>query len=313
MRDLSSMLRMGMPLVEALRFLERDDATPEVRKIAAAMSARVEAGEDLGTAARGSSLPSFVVSMLGLGQRTESLPQILERLSEHFDAMRRVQARAREAMLYPSAVLLTCVITALILQNSLRIFEPAESAWNANFGFRWGIWFLMGMAGAGLAAIALQATAAGEWLRWHLPFARSIWRDAGLVANCRSMALALQAGSSLPAAVEMAESVERNPAARAALRRLRDDVEKGLPLSVALRVNGAFPPTLAEAAATGEGSEDVPQAFMEAAGLYERILDFRAAAALAWLEPALLMGVGGVVAVVLLTFWGLFYNWAGHV
>lgn len=309
-RDLSTLLRMGMPLPEALGFLARD-GSPSVRKLAEALAARVSAGDSLGTAARGV-LPESAARMLDLGEQTEALPQVMLELSEYFDAMRRVRARAREAMIYPAVVLVTCVITALVLQNSLHAFEPAEAAWNAHYGFRLGIWFLLGTAAAGLVLLAVQPTAIGEWMRWHLPYTRVIWRDASLVVTCRGLALALRAGCPLPRAIEMAAHNERDPRVREAIMALRTEVEKGLPLSAALRESGMFPASLADMAATGESAEDVAQAMADAAGLYERLVDFRTAAALAWLEPALVMGVGGVVAAVILTFWSIFYNWAGQ-
>jgi type II secretory pathway component PulF len=68
-RDLASLLRMGMSQAEAIRFLQRDDATPGVRRIAAAVGPRVDAGDGLGAAAEGA-LPAHVRAVVTFGERT---------------------------------------------------------------------------------------------------------------------------------------------------------------------------------------------------------------------------------------------------
>lgn len=308
LRDLSSLLRMGMPVPDALRFLSRDDATPGVRRLAADILPKVEAGEGLAQAA-GPALPTAVRTVIAFGERAEALPAVMSQLSEYLDETERLRARAREAMIYPTAVLVTCVVTALVLQYSLHLLGPAEAAFHSPPRFQWGVWFLLGAAACGLALLALLPTSAGEWLRWRLPYARSIARDVSVVSACRTISLALQAGMPLPEAVAMAAKSERNPVLRDRLRSVASDLGKGLPLSVALRLDTAFPPSLAEAVASAEGTEDLPRGLTEAAALYERVIAYRTAAAMAWLEPGLVIVMGGVTAAVLVPFWGLLYTW----
>lgn len=307
--DLSSLLRMGMPVHQALRFLSRDEAPPATRRIAEETASRVESGESFASASR-AWLPKSLYAFVASGERAEALPTVMADLSRFISETERVRLQARDAMLYPAALLFTCVITALVMEHSLGIFGTTQPSDSLMQGLRLGAWFLLGAATTGLILLLLILTPRGEHLRWRLPYARTIARDLSLIGTCRIIALALNAALPLPEAVDLAAAAEQNDVLKNRLQRIAADLRAGLSLSMALRLDDAFPASLADAIASAEGAEDLPNGLSVIAAQYEAVLSHRIATALTWLEPALIMGVGGVCAVIAITFWHFMYAWA---
>lgn len=311
-RDLAHLVRIGMPLDKALDFVARQASHPALRESAMEMAQSVRRGETLSGAvkAQGSVFGRLNVHVVGLGERSECLPDILERLSDYLDASRRFRDRAWDAMIYPMITLLFCLmVTGFLRTYILPTFVIVDEAMSPHPLFPLAVSVLEAASGVALTLSVLLALPVADRLRWHLPWFGSLWRHAGMAGTCRSLALALGSGASIPQALRMAADAESNGYLRASLWGAADKVERGLRLSEALRESPCFPPHLVETVTAGEQSESLPEALTRAGNMHEQMLENSMTSLVLLLEPAALLFVGLFVALACLAFWYPFYHW----
>ncbi len=82
--------------------------------------------------------------------------------------------------------------------------------------------------------------------------------------------------------------------------RLRQNVERGDPLSRAAASVEMFPPLVLQMMSVGEETGELPQLLDEVAGFYEREVDYALKNLSAAIEPILIVFVGGMVLVLAL-------------
>jgi general secretion pathway protein F len=93
----------------------------------------------------------------------------------------------------------------------------------------------------------------------------------------------------------------RNRALRHATERMADAIREGGSLSAAMKRAGVFPPTLVYMATSGENSGRLAPMLDRAADYLEREFATFAAVLMSLLEPAIIVALGSVVALIVLS------------
>jgi general secretion pathway protein F len=134
-----------------------------------------------------------------------------------------------------------------------------------------------------------------------LPLIGRLVRDLHAARMART--LSTMVGSRLPLleGLRLTTQTVHNRALRAAGDEIAESVRTGGSLSGALRRAGIFPPLLVYLAASGEASGRLDSMLERAADYLEREFDSFTATALALLEPAIIVILGGIVALIVLS------------
>lgn len=137
----------------------------------------------------------------------------------------------------------------------------------------------------------------GSWRRQHLgaSFARMVGE---LLAGGAPLLLALQDARDC-----MTDSV-----AQAETDRIRTQVREGSSLHAAIAQGGLFPPVLAQLVALGEDAGRLADFLLKAAELLEKKTELALERLVALMEPAMIVGFGGIVAVVALALLQAIYG-----
>lgn len=321
-RQFHSILRAGVPMLEAQRILEQQLGNRRLRAAVRAVRMALEQGEALAPAMErqtGVFSPVFV-SVVASGEASGRLEEALERMERYFSRASRARSALGRALLYPALLILvmTAVLLVLltrVLPRFLQVYAELEaevpavtrtlaalSAWLNRF---W--WLPLGLlAGLGLAALLLRRSVRGrrclDGLRRRLPLLRGFAASADSAALCRSLGLLLASGMPLPRALELSAAALGRGGGEALLRAGRL-VHQGMSLSAALRGGGAFPPLLSSMVAAGEESGDLCGMLERTAEYYDEQLEQTTARLLGLLEPlAILCAAGLVLLIVLAVF-----------
>lgn len=319
-RQLATLNRVS-PLEESLRTIVRQTEQEGVQAIVAQVHAGVVEGRRLADAMgrEPKSFPPLFRAMVAAGERSGSLPEILERLAILLERQAEIRGKLITAIAYPAvlAVVALGVVTALMMFVVPQVVAQFDSVGQA---LPWltrmviglsdllvGWWWLMLLAivGAGVAIWrlfkdpALRLAFDGALLR--LPLLGRLLRDLHAARMARTLGTMVASRLPLLDGLILTGSTIHNRRLRAASDEIVEQIRGGGSLSAAMRRAGVFPPLLTYLAASGEAAGRLDEMLERAADYLEREFDRFTATALALLEPVIIVLMGGIVATIVLS------------
>ncbi|MFN3388516.1 MAG: type II secretion system inner membrane protein GspF [Allosphingosinicella sp.] len=319
-RQLATLVSVS-PLEEALRTIARQTEREHVRDVLLSVHASVFEGRRLSEAMarQPASFPALYRGMVAAGESSGSLPVILERLALLLERQGQVRAKVLSAIAYPAvlAVVAMFVVFALMVFVVPQVVEQFEDIGQelplltrmviglSEFLAAW--WWALALAlvaGALLLGRALK----DEGLRMRfdrfllrIPFFGRLLRDLYAARMARTLSTMVSSRLPLLEGLKLTTQTVHNRALRAATGDIAEAVRTGGSLSGALKRAAIFPPLLVYLAASGEASGRLDVMLERAADYLEREFDSFTSAALAMLEPAIIVAMGAVVAVIVLS------------
>jgi general secretion pathway protein F len=320
-RELSALLRAGMPMVKALGVLMN---LPELRRIApfvAGIRDRVQEGSGLAVAlanASGSVRP-FEEAIIYAGERAGSLSESLDNLAALIEQSERVGQKARNALIYPALVFALGLVVAGVMMGVL--LPRAEDILAQVHGTIPGItavmvgvgrWFAR-WSGAAAAAIAAAAAWFASRIRrdpalrlrvdrglFGLPlFGRGYSLVAGIIF-ARTLAVLARSGVGLVEALAVAGRATGSAWLQSMAEEQSEAVRHGLSLSEAVRRMGPLSETLPGWLQIAEESGEMGRLLDQAADRMQERWERLSSRALGILEPALILVIGAFVLLVTL-------------
>ena len=319
-RQLST-LAASAPLEEALRTIAEQSDRRGVRRVIGGVHAQLLEGFRLADAmgTQGKAFPPLYRAMVAAGESSGALPQILERLAELLERQQQVRGRLVAALAYPLALALTAVAVVIALMAFVvpKVVEQFDSLgrelpWltraviaTSEFSRHWG-WAVL--AALAVAALVLARLLKRERFRlrfdtWllRLPLLGRILRDLHAARMARTLAIMLGSGLPLVDGLRITARTVNNRVLQQATRAMADSIHEGGSLSASMRRAGVFPPTLLYMASSGENGGRLAPMLERAADYLEREFDTFANAGMSLLEPAIIIALGGVVALIVLS------------
>lgn len=318
-RQLASLMVVS-PLEETLRTIARQTEKPRAQAILSNVHAGVVEGLPLAEAMRREepSFPPIFRAMIAAGENSGSLPNIANRLADLLERQAQVRGKITAALAYP--IVLSCVavavVTGLMISVVPRVVEQFDNASRQLPGltrvviaisrFLAGWWWALLIAGA-LGVFGFVRGLRNPEFRWRfdrmmlrLPFVGRLIRDVHAAALARTLATMIEARLPLVDGLRLATRTVSNTVQRRALDGIVEKVRAGGSLSTALREAETFPPLLVYLAASGEAAGQLGTMLERAADYLEREFESFTSAAMALLEPAIIIVMGTLVALIIL-------------
>ncbi|RQW43784.1 type II secretion system inner membrane protein GspF [Novosphingobium sp. LASN5T] len=318
-RQIASLMTVS-PLEEALRTIARQTEQPRARAILSSVHAGVVEGLPLAEAMRREepSFPPVYRAMVAAGENSGTLPAIANRLADLLERQAQVRGRIVAALAYPVVLSLVAllVVTGLMISVVPRVVEQFDNASRqlplltrvviavSQFlaQWWWALLIVVALAAFGFAR-ALRRPAFRyrcDSLLLRLPFAGRLLRDVHAAGLARTLATMIEAKLPLVDGLKLATRTVRNTVHRQALEAITEKVRAGGSLSTALREAETFPPLLVYLAASGEAAGQLGPMLERAAEYLEREFESFTSAAMALLEPAIIVVMGALVALIIL-------------
>lgn len=319
-RSLASLIEAGLTVEQAFDALIEQAESERERQVLAALRGEVVAGSTIARALESFPriFPELYRTLIAAGESSGQLARVLSRLADYLEERQALASRLSLALIYPSIVLLVAVavvvaLLAYVVPQVVSVYAHAKETLPlltrgliALSSFLQAAWpaLLLLMAGA---IIGLKMA-----LKRRVPRARIhslLWRTPGLGKLLRQLdstrlaaTLAILVGSRVPllTALEAGGGVMTLIPMREALEGAARGVREGMPLSRALAATDAFPPVMVHLIAGGESTGRLDEALDRAARQQQATLSTRMAAAVAVLEPALVVLMGLLVLAIVL-------------
>ena len=319
-RQLATLIQVS-PLEEALRTLSRQAEREEVRRVLGAVHEGVVEGRRLAEAMgrEPKSFPPLYRAMVAAGEGSGTLPQILERIAALLERQAQVRGKVLSTLAYPIvlAIVAAFVVFALMIFVVPKVVEQFDDVGQqlplltrmviglSSFLSNW--WWAL------LILIALAALAAGRALKeeglrmkfdglmLRLPLVGRLIRDLHAARMARTLSTMVASRLPLLEGLQLTTGTVHNRVLRAASADIAESIRTGGSLSGAMRRAGVFPPLLVYLAASGEASGRLDLMLERAADYLEREFDAFTSTALALLEPAIIIVMGVIVALIVLS------------
>ncbi|MDB5704287.1 MAG: ral secretion pathway protein GspF [Sphingomonas bacterium] len=319
-RQLATLNRVS-PLEESLRTITRQTEQETVRAIVSSVHSGVVEGRRLAEAMgrEPKSFPPLYRAMVSAGERSGSLPVILERLSVLLERQAEINGKIVTTLAYPIvlAVVAMGVVTALMMFVVPQVVEQFDTVGQqlplltriviGISAFLVGYWWLI--------LIAIAVIGLGTWRAlkdpgiklafdtWvlKLPLLGRLIRDLHAARMARTLATMVASRLPLLEGLTLTGSTIHNRRLKLASDEIIESIRGGGSLSAAMRRTGVFPPLLTYLAASGETAGQLDDMLERAAEYLEREFDRFTATALSLLEPAIIVLMGGIVATIVLS------------
>ena len=314
-RQLATMMKAGVPLVQSFEIVADGLEKPRMRTLVTEIKNDVAAGSGLAPslAKHPRHFDELFCSLIASGEESGTLEVMLDRVATYKEKTEALKAKIRKAMTYPIAVMVVAVIVTLIL---LIKVIPVFASTFQNFGsdlpaftqFVLSIsefvqeWWFIGLLGLVAIAFAFReikfrSVRFSEWLdqvALKFPIVGSIVHDAVVARFSRTLATTFAAGVPLVDALESTAGAAGNSVYAKAIRQIKDDVTTGSTLYNAIKTTGLFPNMLLQMVSIGEESGALDDMLGKVADHYEQAVDDAVDNLSALLEP-LIMSILGVL------------------
>ena len=319
-RQLSTLVSVA-PIEEALRTIALQADRPAVRRVLDGVHAGVMEGRRLSDAMalQGQAFPPLYRAMVSAGETSGALGPILERLADGLERDQVVRGKVVTALVYPIvlAVVALGVITAMMTFVVPRVVDQFDSMNQtlplltrlvigvSHLMRDWG-WLLALVLGTGglVGAVFLrnpEIRLRVDTALLKLPLIGRLTRDLHGARMARTLSTMIAAGLPVLEGLIITARTVSNRRLRLATETMADAVREGGGLSAAMRRADVFPPILVYMTASGESSGRLEPMLERAADYLEREFSTFTAVMLSLLEPAIIVVMGGVVALIVLS------------
>ena len=334
-RQLAVMLGAGVPLVQGLDLLAREERDPLLAETLRAVRDDVESGASLAAAlgAHPAIFDELYVGMAAAGEAGGVLHTMLGRLADCTETSVALRGKVRAAMMYPAAVILiAAAVVGVILWTVIPTFAALFEGLGAVLPLPTRIVIVASESLPLAAPVVLLTAAAGAWIgrRWYatprgrraidaawlgLPVIGPLHRKLAIARFCRTLATLLGAGVTVLDGLGITAGTAGNAVVADALLSARDAIERGASVAAPLGATGMFPPMVTQMVGVGETTGALDTLLSKVADFYETEVERAVAGLTSLLEPVLIavLGVivGGIVIAMYLPVFDLITRLAG--
>ena len=317
-----TLIRAGLPSLGSLQMLAKGQKNTHFSAQLDDVSTRVKTGESLSSAFEAQTgFPVMYTTTLLAGERSGNLLEVLERYVSFQRVTLTFRKKLITSLIYPT-VLLT-LVTALVmfmfayvvpqfalLYDQLGSKLPQMTMYLLNFS-KWmnrNIFYILAIiAIAGGSIYRFSITERGrdfiDGVRVRLPVLGNIWLKYQVALFARTLSTLLTGGLPLVPSLETAAKTISSRRVSKAVAASIVTVREGKSLAESLNSTGVFPDLAAEMITVGEQTGALPAMLNSVAEFFDDDVATALAAALALIEPIILIIMGVVVVFILISLY----------
>ena len=315
-KNLSVMVKAGMPLLDSIRRLQTQTKSRSMRKILEHLTKEVANGQFLSASMEHfrNIFGNFAISIIRVGEASGILSENLNYLAEELKKRRALRQKVISALIYPIIIILatlgiTTLLTVYIFPKILPIFKSlnvdlpfttrtliAASDFLINYGF----YLALGIIAAIIAWWLILRVYAIRFIHHrfilYLPLAGKISQNYNMANFCRTLGLLLRSDIKVVEALSITAKTLTNLVYRKEFEEISKEIASGNEISRHLeRRPDIFPLMLSQLIAIGETTGNLSETLLYLSDFYETELDEITKNLSSVLEPLLMIVMGGVV------------------
>ena len=322
-QELAALLRAGLPLLQALEMMLERAEDDELRTVLADIRDRVESGENLSEAfeAHGAMFPRLYPASLKAGERSGELEGVIRRFIRYQELVLGARKKAISALIYPAvliclSVLMLVVLTVFVVPSFTKFYQGldaelplltrtvvAVSVFLRDYGWIIAVGLIAGwFVWRRWSRTPVGRRTTDAW-KLRIPLLGGVLHLFALSEFCRSLSTLLAGGIPLVQALDIAVEAVGNASVRNAIEPEIRRVREGESFHAAIEGSGVFPSMAVDMAKVGEATGALDEMLSNISDFFDEKVEVRLQRILALVEPAMLVFMGAVVAVMLLSLY----------
>ena len=315
-RQLATMMKAGVPLLQAFDIVGRGSTNPSVTKLLNDIRSDVESGSSLSTAFRRHPMQfnALYCNLVEAGEAAGILESLLDRLATYMEKTEAIKSKIRSALMYPAAVIIVAfVVVTIIMIFVIPSFKEVFSSFGADLpgptlivmgisDFFVKYWYLIFFGIGGAVYFFLQAWRRSEKMqrfmdRWLLrvPIFGPLIEKSCVARWTRTLSTMFAAGVPLVEALDSVGGASGNSVFAVATEKIQQEVSTGTSLTVAMADANVFPSMVIQMCAIGEESGSIDHMLGKAADFYEAEVDEAVAGLSSLMEPIIIVFLGTII------------------
>ena len=315
-RQLSTMMRAGVPLIQSFDIVARGSPNPRLTKLLTDIRSDVETGSSLSSAFRKHPLyfDALYCNLVEAGEAGGILEALLDRLAVYQEKTMAIKNKIKSALIYPVAVLVVAfVVVAVIMIFVIPAFKDVFTSFGADlpaptlvviamsefFVSYW--WAIFGFLGGGVyffleswkRSEKMQNTM--DRLLLRVPVFGDLINKSAIARWTRTLSTMFAAGVPLVEALDSVGGASGNAVFAEATVAIQKDVSTGSSLTTSMQTTGVFPNMVLQMCSIGEESGSLDQMLGKAAEFYEDEVDEAVKGLSSLMEPFIIVILGTVI------------------
>ena len=315
-RQLATMMRAGVPLLQSFDIVARSSTNPRVTKLLNDIRGDVETGTSLSASFRKHPMyfDALYCNLVEAGEAAGILETLLDRLATYQEKTIAIKQKIKSALTYPIAVLVVAfVVVAVIMIFVIPAFKEVFTSFGADLPaptlFVMGMseifvkywWAIFGSIGGGIYFF-LQTWKRSEVMQKRMdrlllkiPVFGDLMFKSAVARWTRTLSTMFAAGVPLVEALDSVGGAAGNAVFAEATEQIQKDVSTGTSLTTAMQSTNLFPVMVLQMGAIGEESGSLDQMLGKAADFYEEEVDEAVKALSSLMEPFIIVILGTII------------------
>ena len=315
-RQLATMLKAGVPLLQAFDIVGKGHSNAAVQKLLMAIKTEVESGSSLKQAFEKHPLyfDTLFCNLIGAGEQAGILDSLLDRLATYKEKTQAIKGKIKSALFYPIAIIAVAfIITAIIMIFVIPAFKTVFASFGADLpgptlvvmaisDFFVKYWYLIfSIVGGGIYGFlyawkrskAVQILMDRVMLR--APIFGDLVRKATIARWTRTLATMFAAGVPLVEALDSVAGAAGNHEYFVATKKIQSEVSTVSSLVVSMQNVDLFPNMVLQMVAIGEEAGSLDGMLSKVADFFEAEVDDAVEALSSLMEPLIMVVLGTLI------------------
>ena len=315
-RQLATMMKAGVPLLQAFDIVGRGNPNPRVTKLLNDIRTDVETGTSLSVAFRKFPLyfDALYCNLVEAGESAGILDQLLDRLAVYMEKTEAIKSKIKSALMYPITVLIVAfVVVAVIMIFVIPSFKQVFTSFGGELPmptlvviamseFFIQYWYLIfGGIGGGVYFFMeswkrnKKMQAVMDRIMLKMPIFGALVEKSCIARWTRTLSTMFAAGVPLVEALDSVGGASGNSVFEEATLKIQQEVSTGTALTAAMGNANLFPSMVLQMCAIGEESGSIDHMLGKAADFYEAEVDDMVAGISSLMEPIIIVILGTVI------------------
>ncbi|MCI5157094.1 MAG: type II secretion system F family protein [Candidatus Electrothrix sp. AUS1_2] len=314
-RQLSTMIDAGLPLVQSLQILSKQQENPTFKRALLEIVNDVETGTTLADGMRKhpKCFDPLFANMIEAGEVGGILDTILGRLAQFKEKSMALQKKIKGAMTYPVICLgISILILAVILIFVIPVFQemfasmggalptPTQIVVDMSEFVKGNFHYIIAVAFLVVFMIKkIYATEKGklkiDGLLLHAPVAGVLIRKVAVAKFTRTLSTMLESGVPILDALQVVAKTAGNKVIEQAVFHVADSIAEGRPIAEPLEESGVFPNMVVQMINVGESVGALDAMLSKIADFYDEEVDQAVENLTAMIEPFMMVFLGGMI------------------
>lgn len=315
-RQLATMLRSGVPLLQGLELVGSGHNNPSMRTLVSAIKTDIESGNTLTEAIRRhpNQFDKLYCNLIEAGEQAGILEGILDRIAVYQEKTLALKSKIKGALFYPvSIIIVAFIIVAVIMIWVVPAFKEMFTSfggdlplptkivmdisdffvayWWAIFGAIFGIFTTI--KNIFKKSVSLQNRM--DALLLKAPVFGNLVEKGALARWSRTLATMFAAGVPLVEALESVAGASGNHVFESATNIIKGKIATGNTLTQSMTEAGIFPNMMVQMTSIGEEAGALDDMLNKVADFYEAEVDDAVAALASLMEPMIMVFLGVII------------------